>query len=278
MPKAYDAFISYSHAADARLATALEQGLERLARPWNRLRAMSVFRDETDLTLNPDLWGMISGRLDRSTYLVLLMCPESAASPWVNKEVAHWCDSHGVDHVLMVWTGGELDWDDAGGDFSRGSSAIADVMRGRFGHEPLYLDLRWARDAPDLTLASPRFRTAVAHVAAPIRDMAPGDLEGEDLRLRRRAKRLARAAVTAVVVLAIAATIAGVLAVRNAREADARAREATARQVGLAALDLPASDIDRALLMSLVSANLADHDDPNRFQAAQVLIGRYSRL
>ena len=183
MPKAYDAFISYSHAADARLATALEHGLERLARPWNRLRAISVFRDETDLTLNPDLWGMISGRLDRSTHLVLLMCPESAASPWVNKEVAHWCDTHGVDHVLMVWTGGDLGWDDERGDFSRESSAIADVMRGRFAHEPLYLDLRWARDAPDLTLASPLFRTAVAHVAAPIRDMAPGDLEGEDVRL-----------------------------------------------------------------------------------------------
>ena len=67
MAKAYDAFISYSHAADARLATALEHGLERLARPWNRLRAMSVFRDETDLTLNPDLWGMISDRLGRGS-------------------------------------------------------------------------------------------------------------------------------------------------------------------------------------------------------------------
>ena len=54
MAKGYDAFISYSHAADARLAEALERGLERLARPWNRVRAMSVFRDETDLTLNPD--------------------------------------------------------------------------------------------------------------------------------------------------------------------------------------------------------------------------------
>jgi WD40 repeat protein len=278
MPKAYDAFISYSHAADARLATALEHGLERLARPWNKLRAISVFRDETDLTLNPDLWGMIRSRLDRTAYLVLLMCPESAASPWVNKEVAHWCDTHGVDHVLMVWTGGNLEWDDGRGDFSRESSAVADVLRGRFAREPLYLDLRWARDAPDLSLASTTFRTAVAHVAAPIREMAPGDLEGEDVRLRRKAKRLARAAVTAVVVLAIAATIAAALAVRNARAADARAREATARQVGLAALDLPASEIDRALLMALVSADLADHDDPNRFQAAQVLIGRYSRL
>jgi WD40 repeat protein len=278
MAKAYDAFISYSHAADARLATALERGLERLARPWNRVRALSVFRDETDLTLNPDVWGMISDRLDRSTYLVMLMCPESAASPWVNKEVAHWCDAHGVDRVLMVWTGGELEWDDPVGDFTPGSSAVAAAVRGRFAKEPLYLDLRWSRDDPDLTLASPRFKTAVAHVAAPIRNMAPGDLEGEDLRLRRRAKRLARAAVAVVVALAIVATIAGALAVRNARAADARAREAVARQIGLAALDLAGSDISGALLMSLVSADLAADDDGDRFQAAQVLIGRYSRL
>src|SRR5829696_4556023 len=269
MVKGYDAFISYSHAADAPLAAALERGLERLARPWNRLRAMSVFRDETDLTLNPDLWGMISERLDRSSHLVLLMCPESARSPWVNKEVTHWCDSHGVDRVLMVWTDGELEWDDATGDFAAGSSALASAIRQRFTHEPLYLDLRWAREAPDLTVASPMFRSAVAHVAAPIRNMAPGDLEGEDVRLRRRAKRLARAAVTAVVLLALVATIAGILAVRNARAADARAREAIARQVGLAAIDLPASEIDRALLMSLVSGELAGDDDSARFQSAQ---------
>jgi hypothetical protein len=71
----FDAFVSYSHAADGRLASALERGLERLARPWNRLRAMSVFRDENDLTLNPDLWGMISSRLERARYLVLLLSP-----------------------------------------------------------------------------------------------------------------------------------------------------------------------------------------------------------
>ena len=44
-------------------------------------------------------------------------------------------------------------------------------MRGRFEYEPLYLDLGWARDEPNLTLDSPRFKTAVAHVAAPIRNM-----------------------------------------------------------------------------------------------------------
>lgn len=31
---AYDAFLSYSHAADSRLAPALQRGLQRLTRAW----------------------------------------------------------------------------------------------------------------------------------------------------------------------------------------------------------------------------------------------------
>jgi len=30
----YDAFLSYSHAADGRLALAIQRGLQRLTRPW----------------------------------------------------------------------------------------------------------------------------------------------------------------------------------------------------------------------------------------------------
>ena len=47
-PKTYDAFISYNH-ADLSLAAALQEGLQHLAKPWNRRRAMEVFRDETSL-------------------------------------------------------------------------------------------------------------------------------------------------------------------------------------------------------------------------------------
>lgn len=36
---AYDAFISYSHAADGRLAPAVQAALPRLAKPWYRRRA-----------------------------------------------------------------------------------------------------------------------------------------------------------------------------------------------------------------------------------------------
>lgn len=51
----YDGFISYSHAADGRLAPALQSGLQQLARPWWKLRSLRIFRDETGLSVNPHL-------------------------------------------------------------------------------------------------------------------------------------------------------------------------------------------------------------------------------
>ncbi|HWM19838.1 MAG TPA: hypothetical protein VNO51_09135 [Ilumatobacteraceae bacterium] len=274
----HDAFISYSHAADGRIAPAVERGLQRLAKPWNRLRAVSVFRDQSDLALTPGLWSTISTALDGSRYFILLACPESAASIWVNREVAHWCDTKGTDNLLVVVTGGDLVWDPDAGGFSEGSTAVPAALRERFAEEPLYLDLRWARDAPDLSLRLSRFRAAIAQIAAPIRGLPPDELEGEDIRLHRRARLLARAAVATVAVLAIVATVAAIIAVGNARRADRRAREALGRQLGLAALDLPAGQLDEAFLLSLAAADLQGDDDASRFQASRALIGRYARL
>jgi hypothetical protein len=41
----YDAFISCSHAADGRLAPAIQRALHRLARPWYKARAIWDNRD-----------------------------------------------------------------------------------------------------------------------------------------------------------------------------------------------------------------------------------------
>ena len=83
----YDAFISYNHGADSELAPAVERGLQRLAKPWYRLRALSVFRDLSDTGLNDSLWGTVQRQLDGSRWLIVMACPESAASPWVQREV-----------------------------------------------------------------------------------------------------------------------------------------------------------------------------------------------
>ena len=119
-----DAFISYSHAADGALAPALEQGMQRLARPWYRVRALSVFRDHSDLAVTPHLWETIRLTLDGSRYLVALLSPESAASKWVNKELTYWCAERGTSELLLVLTGGELTWDETIGDFSAASTAV----------------------------------------------------------------------------------------------------------------------------------------------------------
>src|SRR5438046_1852793 len=88
---AYDAFVSYSHAADGRLAPAVQTGLQRLARPWYRVRDLRIFRDDPGLTVNPHLWASIVTAMDESAYFVLMASPEAAASPWVNREIEHWC-------------------------------------------------------------------------------------------------------------------------------------------------------------------------------------------
>jgi hypothetical protein len=51
------------------------------------LRAIDVFRDETALSANPDLWARIVDQLSGTAWLVVLACPEWAASPWCSREV-----------------------------------------------------------------------------------------------------------------------------------------------------------------------------------------------
>jgi len=92
----YDAFISYSHARDRGIATALQDVVQRLGKPWYRRRALRVFRDDTSLAATPALWPSIVDALDGSRFLILLASPEAAASRWVDREVAHWLAHRGA--------------------------------------------------------------------------------------------------------------------------------------------------------------------------------------
>jgi len=86
----YRAFISYSHAADGKLAPALQSALHRFAKPWYRLRAIRVFRDKTSLSLTPALWPSIEKALSDSEYFILMASPDAAASHWVQQEADYW--------------------------------------------------------------------------------------------------------------------------------------------------------------------------------------------
>ena len=119
----YDAFISYSHAADGRLAPKVQSGLHRFAKPLLRLRALHVFRDQTSLSATPELWSTIESALNEARFFVFMASPDAAASPWVQREVEHWLTASpmaktgkAVDHFLIILTDGDVVWDPRAGD------------------------------------------------------------------------------------------------------------------------------------------------------------------
>jgi WD40 repeat protein len=257
----FDAFISYSHAADGRLAPAVQLGLQRFAKPWYRVRALHVFRDETGLSTQPHLWTAIAAAMDEAEYFVLFASPEAAASPWVIREIEHWLETRPADHILPVLTDGELVWDSQTGDFDASrSSALPEIMRGRYAEEPRYLDLRWARSEEQLDLRHTQFRAAIADLAATIRGVPKDELEGEDVRQHRRLQLLTRGAIASLATLTIVAVVATIVALAQRRDALAQrgvarneAHQATLHEVVAQSAALRPTQRDLAALLALAA-------------------------
>lgn len=216
----YAAFLSYSHAADGKLCPALQSALHRFAKPWYRLRAIRVFRDQTSLSANPALWPAIEKALSESEYFILLASAQSAQSVWVGREISWWLKHRSADKMLIGLTEGELHWNSNAGDFDwQRTSALSPALQGQFKDEPLFVDLRWARSEEDLSLRNSRFRAAIVDVAATLHGKPKDELEGEDVRQYRRTRRLASTAITVLSLLLIATGFAAVIAYRQSRVA-----------------------------------------------------------
>jgi hypothetical protein len=223
----YDGFISYSHAGDGRLAPRLQSGLERFARPVWKRRVLRVFRDETGLSASPHLWSSIAAALDDAEWFILLASPESAASPWVGREIEHWVTHRDVDRILVVITDGTFVWNEQAGDIDLSRSTAAHpALSGVLSAEPRHIDLTWARSEVNLDRRDGRFQDALAELAAPLRGVPKDEIAGEDVRQHRRAVRLARSAAVVLAVLTVAAVVAGAFAIDQRNEARAQQAEA----------------------------------------------------
>ncbi len=260
----YEAFISYSHAADGALAAQLQRSLNRIARPsykWWQWWPPRVFRDQTNLAAVGDLTEEIQRALGSSDNLVLLASPLAAASPWVDKEAATWRATKPPGRLFLALTEGALEWDDARGDFDPArTTSLPPSLRGAFDAEPLWVDFTGVRE--DRPFArDPLFLDGAAGLAAAIRGVEKDALIGEDVRQRRRARQLAGGAITTVALLAIAATIAAIFALIQRDRANDRARLALSRQYAaqsVAALDV---DPERSLVLAARAATTAPTDE-----------------
>jgi WD40 repeat protein len=228
----YKAFVSYSHSADGKLAPALQASLQQFAKPWNRLRAMRVFVDTASLSANPALWPTIERSLRESEYFILLASPASARSSWVQKEVDCWLALGRLQQLLIVLTEGEIAWSPAGRTLDRnGTTALPPAVHEAICEEPLYTDLRWARNEVQLSLQNPRFADAVAGLAATIRGVSKDDLHGEHVSQHRRLVRLRRLAIASLVALTLSSVVAAVVAFSQRNEARRQAQIALGRQL-----------------------------------------------
>jgi tetratricopeptide (TPR) repeat protein len=216
---AYDAFISYSHAKDKPIAAALQSVIQKLDKRWYKRRGLRVFSDDTSLSATPQLWPSIEQALSQSRYLLLLSSPESAASPWVGKEVEYWLANKSTDTLLIGVTDGTLDWDETAGDFKwTRNTPLPSVLKGRFPAGPKWVDLSAYRDGADPRNA--RFIELGADFSAAIHGMPKEDLLSQEVRQQRRALSLAVSAAALLLVLAVGAVAAGIIAKVEAERAE----------------------------------------------------------
>jgi WD40 repeat protein len=269
----YRGFISYSRAADDRLARELQSGLHGFAKPWYRLRAMRVFRDKTGLAVTPGLWESIQKALAQSDYFILLASPAAAQSKWVAQEADWWLRNRSASRLLIVWTDGELVWDPAAGDFDwTKTTALPRRLENVFREEPNHLDLRFAKSSAQLSLRQPRFLEAVAGLSATLQGRPLDEIIGEDIQQHQKTMRWLRLAVAGLVLLTIAAGIAALAARQAWFTADKVARdiedaakrqqqEALSREVASRSLAVLATDRELAILLAVEAVGAQETPD-----------------
>ena len=282
----YDGFISYSHAADDLLAPRLQAGLQKFAKQWWKRRALRLFRDEASLSANPHLWSSITEALDTSEWFVLLLSPDAASSPWVDREVEYWLKNKDPSRIIPVLTDGEFAWE--GGIVS---DAAPPALLDAFDDEPRWVDLRFARSEDQLDLKNPAFADAVSDLAAPMRGVPKDELASEEVRQHRRTIRTAWAAGVLVAVLGFASVAFAIQANDQRREAERQtelaeanaAAEAEARREAVELADLAearrlvtasavvrSGDVELAMLLALEALQVVP-DGPGREEVDEVL-------
>lgn len=252
----YDAFISYSHAADSKLAPSLQIALHKLAKPWHKKQALSVFRDQTDLSATPHLWKNIEQALHDSKYFVLMASPEAASSKWIKKEIEFWLKYKSKEQILIVLTDGDIIWDEKKGDFDwEKTNAVSPVLRGVF-EEPLYVDLREFRSQRHLSVQNPEFKNRVVSLAATLHGKTVGDMIGEEVKQHKKTIRIRNTAIFVLATLTISSILGAYYAFKQKSIAEKRLFVALSRQLAAQSL----SELDtwpiRSLLLALEANNI----------------------
>lgn len=257
----YDAFISYSHSADKNLAPELQRLIRRVGQPWYKNATLRIFRDQTDLSASPSLWGSIETALTTAHHFVLMASPTGAQSPWVAREVRYWRENRSITDFYIVLTSGTIVYDPSLRDFdwSR-TDALPGELSGWFSQQPLWIDLRTAEDIGiRRDQRNDRLRDVARTLAASLYGVSKSTIEGEDERESRRARRTLRGGIVALAFLTVAALVAASLAVVQLGKTQTQARISLARQLAALSTNALTTSSDAANLLAVAGFRV----DPN---------------
>jgi WD40 repeat protein len=248
----YNAFLSYNQKTDGRFAPAIEKALQRFAKPWYKLRAVHIFRDSSDLSATPNLWGKLETSLAESEYLLFMASPGSAASKWCRKEVAYWKANKSMDNFLVLLTDGDLVWDDAANDFDweKSTALPEEECRGMFSAEPLYVDLRDDKRQTSYDLTNTAFRDHIVMIAATLHGKAAGDMIGEEIRQHRRTLRIRNAAIAVLTLLLLATVVASVVAIGQRNTAIRQLKRSESLRLAITAQAFQENEPTKALRLA----------------------------
>jgi WD40 repeat protein len=213
---------------------------------------MDVFRDDTNLAANPQLWEEIKTAIERSDYFILLASPAAARSPWVEREVAHRLARRGSDTLLIGLVDGEIRWDPESRSFNRaGTNALPLSLKTARLPEPLYADFSWVESVKEQSLRNTRFATEIARLVSAISGRPLDKLIGEHIRQRRRMKAVAIVATSAIA----AATVFGAWQWRLASE---RRQLAFASRLASHSHELLRDQPDLAMLLAVKATRITN--------------------
>lgn len=273
----YNAFISYSHAADDKFAPLLQEALQKFAKPWYKKRNLEIFRDESSLSVSPQLWNNITKALDQSEYLILLASPVSENSRWVNREIEYWLAHKSIDTLLIALTDGTMEWDNEHNSFLHaGNNSLPAALDNQFDSEPFYIDLRFWKTEKDLTLINPIFKKEILKLAAKLHGRSPNDLASEEVTVHRNMILLRNAAIGMLSALLVAAIVLALVANANRKKAEAATKEAIeqrniAQGNYLISEAKSAAGKDPTLALRLAEEALKKNNDPAIAQAAAAI-------
>ena len=110
----FDAFISYCHEPAASVAAErIQRKLENyripktVKRPDGKLVMGKVFLDRTEMTSDGDMGDHLRSALAHSAFLIVILSPEAKNSPWVEREIRMFLETHSRDQILTVLAEGE---------------------------------------------------------------------------------------------------------------------------------------------------------------------------